>query len=122
MRTAPPEEVQSFHIEEKQQSLDGPYNKTTILSWDLPCRSNGVLEKFRIECINLNSETEALQFEVNVGDSEEDVFHLVTEDFSPGSSYNVTITAFNELFEGKSLSRTIEIEAGSKDLKLKMVT
>lgn len=96
-----------------------PYNKTTVISWALPCRSNAIITKFIIECDILNYLHTKITFEVPVKE-EEDEYSLSTDDLQPDSQYNISIKAITETgVEGEELSKTFEIEAGceSRDVE-----
>lgn len=99
----------------KKQTLTEPYNRTTVLTWQLPCRANGKIIRFDIECLRRESE-EVLTYEVFVTDHREEYF-FSTDDFPPDSHYRVNIRAVTETHKGEELSKMIEIEAGGETLQ-----
>lgn len=97
---------------ERRQNLTDAYNKTTVISWSLPCRSNAIITKFVIECEILNNLHKKMTFEVPVA-GEKDEYSLSTDDLVPDSQYNISIKAITETdVEGEEMTRTFDIEAG----------
>lgn len=102
----------SLHVVEQVQSLEEPHNKTTVLSWSLPCRPNGKIDKFLIICSGVES-NQVFTYEVAVIDSR-DEYVLGTEDFMPDSRFNISIRAVSQNILGKEFSIYILIDAGGK--------
>lgn len=82
-----------------------------MLSWKLPCRSNGNIKKFLIKCIRVDGLNEAFNYEVIVTDNQ-DEYSFATTDFPPDSRFNISIRAVNEDVLGKETTINIIIEAG----------
>lgn len=105
---------------ERHQNLTDAYNKTTIITWQQPCRSNSVITEFKIECEILNDLHTKITLNVPVN-GEQDEFILSTDALLPDSQYNISIKAITETgVEGEELTRTFEIEAGceSHDIEI----
>lgn len=109
-----PDPVKDFKIKRNEQKLNEPYNRTTLLTWALPCRQNGLIDQFRIEFSNLGTRESFHRF-VDVTDQKED-YDFSTEDLIPDSSYNITISAQSGEVQGKLIFQHYECEAGCKDL------
>lgn len=106
-----------MRVVKKIQSLNEPYNKTTVLSWNLPCRANGKIDKFLIHCARLDGLYQDFTYEVAVADNR-DEYSLSTEDFTPDSRFHISIRAINGDIFGKEFSVNVLIEPGGKKLNL----
>lgn len=95
----------------KNLDVHEPYNRTTVLTWRLPCRANGKIIRFNVECTRDGFPN--LVYDIHVTDNREEHF-LITDDFLPDSRYKVTVRAVTEHHEGEKYSEMIEIEAGGK--------
>lgn len=110
--SAPPSPVRDLKMLERRQNLTDAYNKTTVISWSLPCRSNAIITKFIIECDNLSYLHSNITFVVPVA-GEQDEYSLSTDDLLPDSQYNISIKAITETgVEGEESTKIFEIEAG----------
>lgn len=101
-----------------EQVLSEPYNRTTVLTWLLPCRSNGNIVRFEIKCHLRDSDEVSFLYEVPVIDNREE-YSFSTEDFLPDSYYKITVVAVTENHTGEESSRQIDIEAGGSILILR---
>lgn len=107
-----PEKVENLMILGKNQELNQPYNTTTVITWQQPCRSNSVITRFEIACENLYKH-EKFFFNVSAANKEADHFSLRTTCFSPDAFYSISVKAVSKNGGyGKELTKTLEIEAG----------
>ena len=113
--SAPSEEIKTLRVDKKVQSLDEPYNRSTVLSWSLPCRANGIIDKFLINCWRLDGSYETFNYEVAVTDNR-DEYSLSVEDFMPDSRFNVSIRAVSQEILGKEFAINILVEAGGEEI------
>lgn len=85
------------------------------ISWTLPCRSNGNITKFVVQCNNQGQEK--FKYTVDVDDEREE-FTWITEDFLPDFSYEIMITAITNEHIGNQITKTFEMKAGCEFSKI----
>ena len=101
-------------ITRHSQKIDEPYNKTTVISWKLPCRANAIITKFVVECHQISGYSQSLQYNISIIEQREE-YSFPSEDFLPDSKYNVSIRAeTKDGTLGKIANADFVIEAGCK--------
>lgn len=115
MYLAPSDVVRDFQFVRNEPKVGEAYNVTSSLLWKLPCRQNGKIVKFIVECRNLDFPDQHLNYEVFVTHNEEH-YNLATDDLLPDSRYNISIKSVAQDFQGKEVFKEVLIEAGCKHL------
>lgn len=109
-----PAKIRNLKVTKEKQELDKPYNKTTLVTWSLPCRSNARIEKFIVKFLrNKDQQYDEDIFEqvVNVIDDRED-YEVDSKNLSADSSYKVSVWAFANNERGEEEFGVFQIEAG----------
>lgn len=113
---APSNEVRNLYVAPRNQNIDEPFNKNTTFKWSLPCRPNGKIEKFIVECAG-HDPHHLLKDEVFVIGNQEE-FTFITTELVPDTFYNVSVRAVTSTTDdkimGKELTQIFRIEGGCK--------
>lgn len=103
--------MRNLSFAKENQTLNEPYNKTSVLSWHLPCRQNGKIEKFIVKYFEEASPGNSQMYEVIAVDGQEN-YIFTSDEFLPEIKYNAAVFPVGEFFNGSETSRTFEILPG----------
>lgn len=99
-----------MQVNREEQKINETYNKTTSISWNLPCRPNAKIVQYIVEC-RTEIQPIPLKFEANVTDNRED-FVIISEEFLPDSFYNVSVWAVTDDKIGQKTFKSFDSKAG----------
>lgn len=105
--------MRDFQFIRENQQIHEKFNMTTTLTWALPCRQNGKIEKFVIDFNKIGDADEHWTENVTV-DGIMEHYSFSTEKLLPENKYNISIRAFAQDISGRETYTTREIEAGCK--------
>lgn len=90
-----------------------PYNRTSVVSWNPSCRSNGKISSYEIKAVNKEDNQATFNYSVKAGENQA-FYSISTEDFLPDSNYTISIWAVGDDISGNELIKDFPIEAGCK--------
>lgn len=105
--------VRDFQFIRENQQIHERFNNTSTLTWALPCRQNGKIEKFVIDFNKIGDASEHWTENITVHGNVE-YYSFSTERLLPENRYNISIRAFAQDISGRETYTTREIEAGCK--------
>jgi hypothetical protein len=104
--------VENLVVSREEQKLDEPFNKTVVVEWRLPCRSNANITEFIISFTS-NSNDELREF-VEVVKNQDD-YSTTVNTLLPDTSYRIKVQAVaNGEIKGKESATSFEMEAGCR--------